>query len=273
MWVRGKWAGAVLCAVLVVSMWIPVRLTALAPAEVIALNALSVAAPQDGVIHSIAVQPNATVKAGDLLFTLDDTTITNRHEVAGKAVAVARAEALVAEQRAFDDPRGKADLAASLGRLREKEAELASLRALMARIEVRASQSGIAVYGDPNDWIGKPVQTGERVMQLADPKDAGLQIWLPVKDAINLDEGAEIRLFLHTKTLEPITAHLQQTSYQAVQSPDNVASYRVKAQFAEGEELPRIGLRGTARISGAWSILGYYLFRRPIAAVREWTGL
>jgi hypothetical protein len=35
----------------------------------------------------------------------------------------------------------------------------------------------------------------------------------------------------------------------------------------------RIGLRGTARVSGEWTCLGYYLLRRPIAAVREWTGL
>lgn len=255
-----------------VGLWIPVRLSTLAPAEVIALDAFSVAAPQDGVVQSFLVRPNAVVKKGDLLFTLDDTAITNRYEVATKALAIARAETLVAEQRAFDDVRGKAALAASLGRVREKEAELASVQALKARLGVRAEKDGAAIFTDANDWIGRPVQTGERVMQLADPKDAGVLMWLPVKDALNLESGAEVKLFLHTKALSPIAATLKQTSYQATLSPDNIASYRLKATFADTRDLPRIGLRGTARISGEWSTLGYYLFRRPTAALREWIG-
>ena len=258
-------------------MFVPVRLSTLASAEVVALNAFSVAAPQDGVVNSFAVQPNARVKKGDVLFTLDDTSIINRHEVANKALAIARADALASEQRAFDDIRAKAALAASIGRVREKEAELASIKALMARVEVKAEREGIAVFADANDWIGRPVQTGERVIQLADPKDAGLLMWLPVKDALNIEPGAQVKMFLHTRPLDPIPGTILQTSYQASLSPDGIASYRLKGKFSvpegtSGIDLPRIGLRGTARLSGEWSILGYYLFRRPIAALREWVG-
>jgi Biotin-lipoyl like/HlyD family secretion protein len=253
-------------------MFIPVRLSTLAPAEVIALNAFSVAAPQDGVIQAFSIQPNSTVKKGDVLFTLDDISISNRFEVANKALATAKADALVAEQRAFDDIRGKAELAGAAGRVREKEAELASIKALMARVEIRAERDGIAIFTDANDWIGRPVQTGERVLQIANPQDAGLLMWLPVKDALNIDAGAPMKLFLHTDPLHPINAKLQQTSYQASMSPENISSYRLKGAFDETKQVPRIGLRGTARISGEWSVLGYYLFRRPISAAREWLG-
>jgi multidrug efflux pump subunit AcrA (membrane-fusion protein) len=254
-------------------MFIPVRLSTLAPAEVIALNAFSVAAPQDGVIHAFAVQPNAPIKKGDLLFTLDDTSIMNRYEVAAKSLATAKADALVAEQRSFDDGRAKAELAGATGRMREKEAELNAIEALMARVEIKAERDGIAVFSDANDWIGKPVQTGERVMQIANPNDAGLLMWLPLKDALNINKGANMKMFLHTDPLHPINAKLQQTSYQATLSPENVSSYKLKGAFDEtNQAMPRIGLRGTARISGEWSILGYYLFRRPIAAAREWLG-
>ena len=138
---------------------------------------------------------------------------------------------------------------------------------------MKAERDGIAVYGDPNDWLGRPVQTGERVMQLADPRDAGVLIWLPVADALNLEPGAPIRLFLHTKPLSPLPATLLQTSYQAVLSPEGVSAYRLRGQFEDGADKARIGLRGTARVSGDWAVLGYFLFRRPIAAMREWTGL
>lgn len=256
-----------------VGLSVPIRLSVLAPGEIIALNAFAVAAPQDGVISKVHVQPNAKVKAGDLLFSLDDTTIASRLDVAAKALLIARANALNAQQRAFNDLKSKGEVASVIGRVREKEAELASLKSLMERVEVRAERDGIAVYGDPNDWIGKPVQTGERVMQLANQDDAGLLVWLPVHEALNLEVGAPMRLFLHIDPLNPLSASLLQTSFQPVMSPEGVSAYRIKGRFVKDTERPRIGLRGTVRISGKWATLGYYFFRRPITAVREWTGL
>lgn len=262
-----------LLPVLLATLLIPVRLTALAPAEVVALNAIAVASPQDGVISEFHVQPNAQVKKGDALFSLDDTALASRREVALKALQIARADALLAQQRAFDDLKSKGELAAAMGRVQEKEAELAAVESLLARATIRADHDGIAVFADPNDWLGRPVQTGERVMQLADPSDVGMLIWLPVADALNLEPGAPVRLFLHTQPLSPLNATVTQTSYQAVLSPDGISAYRLRARFEKGETHPRIGLRGTARISGEWAVLGYYLLRRPIAALREWTGL
>lgn len=262
-----------LAPAIVVVMLIPVRLTALAPAEVVALEARAVAAPQDGVLSTFHVRPNAAVKAGEPLFSLDDAALSSRREVALKGLEIARADALTAQQRAFDDLKSRGELAAATGRVQEKQAELASIEALLARVTVKAEHDGIAVYTDPNDWLGRPVQTGERVMQLADPRDAGVLVWLPVADALNLEPGAPLRLFLHTQPLSPLSGSVTQTSYQSVVSPEGVSAYRLRARFDAGETQPRIGLRGIARVSGEWAVLGYYLLRRPIAAVREWTGL
>ena len=254
-------------------MFIPVRLSVLAPAEVIALTAQTVAAPQDGVVGSFAVPANSRVKAGNLLFSLNDSVITNRLEVARRALDTARAEAHNAQQRAFDDMQGKSELAQTMGRVREKEAELAAVEHLAGLVEVRAERDGIAVFSDANDWIGRPVQTGERIMQLAQPQDAGVLVWLAVADAINLEQGAPTQLFLHTEPLSPRTGQVIEASYQATLSPSEVASYRLRVKLAPNESLPRIGLRGTVRISGESVTLGYYLLRRPISALREWSGL
>lgn len=267
---RHRW---MLAGALVASLFLPVRLSVLAPAEVIALNAMAVAAPQDGVVGSFAVAPNARVQAGDLLFSLDDSALLNRQQVALKSLEIARADAHVAQQRAFDDAKSKADVAVALGRVREKEAELAAVDTQAQRVEVRAERDGVAIFADTNDWLGRPVQTGERVMQLAQPEDGGILIWLSVADAINLELESPVRLFLHTEPLSPRTGRLIEASYQASLSPDGVAAYRLRARFDEDTGVPRIGLRGTARISGDWVVLGYYLFRRPLASVREWTGL
>ena len=67
-------------------------------------------------------------------------------------------------------------------------------------------------------------------------------------------------------------AKVTETSYQAVLSPDGVASYRLRATFDDVASQARIGLRGTAKVYGGWVCLGYYLLRRPLATVREWSG-
>lgn len=267
-----RWARRVAIAA-ALALLIPVRLSAIAPAEVVALTAIAIAAPQDGVVGAFHVQPNSPVKAGDRLFSLDDRGLESRRAVAMRGLQTARADLLLAEQRAFDDMKSKGDLAAVLGRVKEKEAELELIEGTLERVTVRAPSDGVIIFGDANDWLGRPVQTGERIMQLADPRDAGVLVWLPVADAINLDLGAPIRLFLHTQPLSPLSASLLETSYQPVQSPANLSSYRVRGRFDQGTPGTRIGLRGTARVSGEWTYLGYYLLRRPIAALREWTGL
>lgn len=157
--------------------------------------------------------------------------------------------------------------------MREREAEVAYLNELLSRVEVRAPADGVAVYGDPNDWIGRPVVTGERIVLLADPKDAGVLVWLPVADAINLEPGADMGVFLHVAPLSPYTAKLTQTSYQAALSPEGIASYRIRGSFDGPAPEARVGLKGTAKLYGERVPLAYVLFRRPLAAVREWTGL
>ena len=265
---------ALACAV--AALFIPVRLSALAPAEVVALDALAISAPIDGVIKSFAVQPNQEVKINDILFTLDETTLKNRREVALKQLQVARADALAAEQKAFSNEQSRSELAALNGKVAEKAAEVASVDDLLKRVVVHSPGNGVIVFGDINDWQGKPVVTGERIALLADPKDAGVLIWLPVSDALNIENGAPIKLYLQVAPLKPLEAVLTQTSYQAVQSPDGISAYRLRGKLTLPTDaqraLARVGLRGTAKIYSEKAALGYYLFRRPLASLRELTG-
>lgn len=251
---------------------VPVRQTALAPAEVIALDARAVSAPLDGVIKTIHVRPNSAIKAGQLLFSLDETTLKSRLEVAQQSVAVADAELMVATQKAFDSLQSKGELAMLGGRAHERRAELAAVQTQLSRIDVAATHDGVAVFSDPDDWLGRPVTTGERIMLLANPNKPGVLVHLPVADAIALETGAAMKVFLTVKPLSPMDARITETSYQSVLSPENVASYRLRGSFNNEEKDARIGLRGTAKVIGDWVPLGYYLFRRPLATLREWSG-
>jgi len=261
-----------IAALFLMLFFTPVRQSALAPAEIISLDATAIAAPLDGVIKTIAVRPNQSVRAGEVLFTLDDTTLRNQLAVAAKSVDVADLELMSARARAFDEQRSQENLSLLTGRAKERRAELEAISEQLQRVTVIAPQDGIAVFGDPEDWLGRPVSTGERIMLLANPSRPGILVHLPVADAIALEPDAPVTLFLTVDPLAPLQGHVIEAGYQALLSPQGVASYRLRAAFNEEAESARIGLQGTAKLYGERVSLGYYLLRRPLAALREWTG-
>ena len=142
---------------------------------------------------------------------------------------------------------------------------------------MKAERAGIAVFTDVNDWLGKPLSVGERVLTLADPQAPEIDIMVPVGDALVLEPGSRVELFLNVDPLHPLRARLTHASYEAGLSASGVLSYRVKAALEPGEipgeTPPRIGLRGTAKILGDRVPLALYLFRRPLALLRQSLGI
>jgi hypothetical protein len=272
-WRPGKRQLLVALALAGALMLIPVRQTALAPAEIVSRQAEVVSSPIDGVIERMQVRPNQPVEEGTLLFSLDETTLKSRAEVLGKEVAVADAELMAASQRAFDNPQSKSELTLLNGRAQQRRAELAAVQAQLQRTRVRSPRAGVAVFSDPNDWLGKPVVTGERILQVADPAQPAMLIHLPVADAIALEPGAEVTLFLTAYPLSPLKGEVLETSYQARANDEGVVAYRLLASVEGQPEHARLGLHGTAKLYGERVVLGYYLLRRPFAALRAWTGL
>ena len=276
------WRGAVsrltkrpklLWLALVLVALIPMRLTVLAPAEIIGKDARLIAAPQDGVVARFFVEPNQMVAAGAPLFALEDTGARNRTEVATKARAVAAAEYLRATQKSFNDGTSRADLSALNARLEEKSAEAQYVQGMLERVQVRAPEAGIAVFSDQNDWLGKPVQTGERIILLADPAKVQIAIRLPVDDALSLEPGAGVKLYLNVAPLGTVTGVLTQSSYEPTLTSEGVVAYALRADLADGEPVQRIGLKGTAKLYGGWAPLIYHVLRKPLAVARRTLGI
>ena len=259
-------------AALTLAMLLPIRQFVIAPAEIISLDAIAVTAPVDGIVAELVARPNQPVSKGDVLFRLDDTAIRNRLESARQGLEVSRAEYLAGAHRAFVSSEKTAEAGVLKGRINERLAEVAFLEDQLGMLEIRAGRDGIAVYGQENDWIGKPVSAGQRIMELADSAQVGVNAWVPVADAINMRSGERIHVLLYADPLSPLTATIEQASYQATKSPDGVAAYRVRATLPPQDSV-RLGLRGNAKINGDWVVLGYFIFRRPLAAMRQWLGV
>ena len=263
--------GAPLAVVL--ALLIPVRQSVLAPAEIVPVKPVVVAAPIDGVIARFQITPNQSVSAGQALFSFDDTTLKAQAASAERTLGVALAELRQSTQGAMIDRKQAEKVALDEAQVRLRRTELDYARDLLGRITVTAERAGVAVFTDENDWIGRPVVTGQRILEIADPGHTELNVEVPVRDAIVLTPGAPVDLFLDVEPLSPKPAILTSASYEAEMTPAGTLSYRVRASFPDDLPPPRIGLQGTAKIYGERVALGLYLFRRPLSALRQWLGL
>ena len=262
-----------LLALLAVVLFFPVRLSVLAPAEVVTLAPNPLTAPIDGVVAQILVAPNQAVRAGTPLVEFDDTATRNRLLVAQKTLGVARADLARSAGKAFADDASKAELQLLDARVRERSAEVAYLSELLARLKLKAPADGIALFADAEEWRGKPVQVGERIMTVADPGQVALTIYVSPDDAIALDPGADVRMYLNISPLASRDAKVTQASYETGSSPEGHPAYIVKAAFTAGDSPPRLGLKGTAKIYADRVPLIYYLLRKPLRTLRQAFGV
>ncbi len=264
---RVRFAALAACLLLLA----PLRLSVVVGGEVVAQAPMVLAAPADAPVRQVLVRPNQAVKAGQVLYQLDDTAVRNRLAVAAKSLEIARADWLRSSQKGFADDASRSDVGALAARIEEKQAELAYLTELSQRLTVKAPSDGVVVFSDPLDLVGKPVVTGEHVMTLSDPARVALQAWLPPADAIALAPGAEMSLSLFTAPLASVPAWLEDSSYETQIAPDGGSAFRLRGRF--GADKPQLGLKGTVRLYGERAPLIYHMLRRPLAALRRLVGI
>lgn len=258
----------------VAALFIPIPLTVLANAEVVPEKPLIVRAPIDGVIDNVSVRPNQSVNAGTPLLNLDDTALQARIKVAEQDLQIAQAEYRIAEQSSVRSRESTAELPLIASRIEQRQAEVDYVESLLERIEINAQQDGIVIMQDPSELEGKPVQLGERLLTLADPKSAEIELWLPMADSIPLQENAPIKIFFHVAPDHDIEATLRYLNYRSEVSSDGILAFRGRAVITSNNGLtPRIGWRGNAKLYGENVPLYYYLFRRPFFSLRQMLSL
>ena len=237
-----------ICAGLALIALIPVPMTTLAPAEIVADSPYMITAPMDGVIESILIPPNAVVAQGAPLARFVASFID---DAAKREIAIARAEASLAAARQ----------------------DYAQDR--LSETTLSTPHKGLAIYSDPADWAGRPVTTGETIIQIADPARVLLRIDAPLSSGETLRSGARLKVFLDSDPLNPIEATLTTASYYAQSTSQDNMAYEAfgRLEVSADRSLPRIGTRGVAKLYGETAPLGYWLLRRPLTIARQFLGI
>jgi hypothetical protein len=130
------------------------------------------------------------------------------------------------------------------------------------------------VFNDVNDWLGRPVATGERIMSVASPQSVQVKVLLPVEDAIRLKPDQKAAFYINVAPAEPLMLDIEQVGYESFSDPELGPVYPLKASFVQtpGEDL-RIGARGTVRLYGEKVALIYAVLRKPLTYLRMHLGV
>jgi putative peptide zinc metalloprotease protein len=165
-----------------------------------------VRAGADGVINRVVAVPNATVRKGDVLMTMEDP------DLAGQVLVLS---AQLAEQQAKLTSAVHEKVYASI--IREEIAavsqRLAAVRRKVAELVVRSPAEGIFVVADAQDLPGRYVHRGELVAYVMDFSRMTVRAVIPQSD---IDLVRKMTRRVELRTIENIPRVLHGTVIRAV---------------------------------------------------------
>jgi len=262
-----------LFTVIVASLIIQVPLRIVAPCEIVANDPFLITAPLDGIIEEVIVDPGESVQENDILIEYDKRVPLRNLKVAQKEVDILKAESNRARTLGFDDKRSRTELGILSLKLEKEKINLNLAKWQASKLTVRAPNSGIVMLDNPDNWRGKPVQVGEKILSINDPKNTKIRIWIPENDNVVLDPGTTIKVFLNINPEDSYNANIIYIANESGLSDDYLPSFVAEANWVAQPDNVKLGLKGTSILYGERVSLLYYVIRKPWASARSFLGI
>ena len=228
-----------------------------ATARLTAMDARQVAAPFPGRLEEVFVKPGDTVEAGDVLAKLDGREIGWR-----LAEAVAKQESALKRR---DQARAAKDVAETQMAEYEQEAlrlEVELLRYRRDHLEIRSPRPGLILSGDLERSRGVPVDTGQKLFEIAPLESLKLEMAVPDEEVHFVEPGMPVELRLESRPGDSLASEVEEVYPVAeVQGGENV--YVSLATFDNESGTLRPGMRGRVKIESGRKPLGWVLFHKP----------
>jgi len=263
---------AAIIFVILAILFFPMRLTVFAEGTVVPKEPVLINAPMQGVIESFAVSPGDHVKPGQLLLTFDKTDLQAAADVSQKDLLLTKEKLRTVINEGFSNKESRAEIPVVQAQLAIDQAHLDYANEMLAKTNVTTPIAGVVIFDSKEDWVGQPLQTGERILVIANPEQTELKITLPVANTIQLAVGNKGEFFPFGE-LNPLTIQLKTLGYNAKLSPSKILAYQLVGAFTETDAQPQLGAQGTVKIYGQHVPFIYYLIRRPLQALRQTLGI
>lgn len=203
----------------------------------------AVAVPVSGYVLEANVRAGDVVKAGDLLFSLDDRDLRlERLKRASQKLQVRREY----NEAAADHDRAKARILTA--QIEQTDAEIALLDEQIKRTRVTAPFDGFVVSGDLSQSLGAPVERGDVLFELAPLNSYRVILRIDERDidAIAVNQKGQLALASSPEELLPFSV----TKITPLSTAEQGQNYfRVEASL-DGDIPPRLrpGMEGVGKV-------------------------
>jgi len=264
---------SLVAGLLLASVVVRVPLRVVSPAEIVPETPILVTAPLDGTIANVLVKPGMTVSKDELLFEYDKRVPIEELKTAQKQVEISEAEVNRSATLGLSDQKALAELEILKLKLQKDQVILENAQLQAEKLDVKAPEGGVVMIDDPEEWRGRPVRIGERVLTISDPSKTKIKIWIPESDNVIIDPQKDVKLYLNVSPDHAYYAKLDYISFESRIGEGEVPGFLAEALWENQPKDVKLGLKGTAILYGENVSLLYFLFRKPWASFRRYTGL
>ena len=250
---------------------VPLRIVA--PCEVVADNPYIIAAPLDGIIAQMTVKPGEYVEKGTVLYEYDTREAMHDLATSKKQLEMAQSELVRTMSSGIEDTKALDEMALENIKIKKEQQDLDYAKYRVSQLKGAAPESGVAVFENADEWRGKPVKIGEKIMFIADPNKTKVRIYIPESDNVVLKLPTEIKVFLNPYPETTLHAKLTYISQETIITETHIPSFIGEAKWDQQDPIIKLGLKGNAVISGENVSVLYYILRKPIESVRKFLGI
>lgn len=211
------------------------------------------AAPFDGFLQQVQVRPGDTVRAGQVMASLDDRDLKIEEDrwASEKDQNASR----LREAMANHDLAATAQIQAQVA---QAEAQLALVRQKLDRSVIRAPFDGVVVSGDLSQELGASIEVGKRLFEVAPLQSYRVVLQVDERDIRHIRLGQQGTIVMTGLAGDPMDFSVNAVTPVAT-AEDGQNFFRVEARLSG--ELPRLrpGMEGVGKIETERHSIGWIL--------------
>ncbi|MEL7498196.1 MAG: HlyD family efflux transporter periplasmic adaptor subunit [Planctomycetota bacterium] len=269
LWKRASWlrVGLVMGALFCGAMLIPMPYRVHCDCSLQPTQRRFVAAPYEGILESSFVESGDLVAENAVIAKLDGRQL--RMELSGLQADLEGAK------KRRDSSLANGDIAQSQiakSEMMRHRSSISILEQQLKHLEVQSPIDGVIVSGDLQKAHGAPVEMGQTLFEIAPLDEMIAEVAIPETEVAYVTQGMSVTVKLDAYPFESFVGTVTNIHPQTeIVDDESVFIADVKIENSDSQIPLRPGMKGSAKISTSWSILGWNLFHRPWESVRYWT--
>ncbi|HBE70151.1 MAG TPA: hypothetical protein DDW52_18540 [Planctomycetaceae bacterium] len=225
-----------------------------------------VAAPFDARLESTHAVIGQSVKAGDILATLDGGEIKSKlsglKDKANQSEQRYRAALSTGDHSAAEQER--------LG-LEQLNREIELLKQRKQTLEIRSPIDGIVVDGDLEHAQGTPLEIGQSLFEIASLDELVAELAVPERDIRFVRNDLQVWVTLKSMSGPAIPSRIHRLHLRS-EIRDSESVFIAEAAIANTDGSIRPGMNGNSVIHVGYRPLAWMMLRRPWNRLRNWIG-